>query len=203
MPTVIRNAKNCFWIDDVEVRRTGRYAHTGDCVTVEPTTERAAAGGDVSRLRLRPSAVLSMANETTYTVTPGYGMTWICPSLSSDESVWTQDVAFAEKQLAANGCKVWCIHLPYGSTTAVRNRDLCAAGADRTASVAFFTRAIRAVAPLKPKNVLVHCNQTLAFGDGSSAASLALSLHELQTVADEIGAHVCVENMSYLSLIHI
>ena len=45
--------------------------------------------------------------------------------------------------------------------------------------------------------MLVHCNQTLAFGDGSSAASLALSLHELQTVADEIGAHVCVENMSY------
>ena len=79
----------------------------------------------------------------------------------------------------------------------MRNRDLCAAGADRAASVAFFTRAIRAVAPLKPKNVLVHCNQTLAFGDGSSAASLALSLHELQTVADEIGAHVCVENMSY------
>lgn len=55
-----------------------------------------------------------MANETTYTVTPGYGMTWICPSLSSDESVWTRDIAFAEKQLAANGCKVWCIHLPYG-----------------------------------------------------------------------------------------
>lgn len=197
MPTVIRDVKNCFWIDDVEVRRTGRYAHAGDCVTVEPTTERAAAGEDVSRLRLRPSAVLSMANETTYTVTPGYGMTWICPSLSSDESVWTRDIAFAEKQLAANGCKVWCIHLPYGSTTAARNRDLCAAGADRAASVAFFTRAIRAVAPLKPKNVLVHCNQTLAFGDGSSAASLALSLHELQTVADEIGAHVCVENMSY------
>lgn len=197
MPTVIRDVKNCFWIDDVEVRRTGRYAHAGDCVTVEPTTERAAAGEDVSRLRLRPSAVLSMANETTYTVTPGYGMTWICPSLSSDESVWTRDIAFAEKQLAANGCKVWCIHLPYGSATAARNRDLCAAGADRAASVAFFTRAIRAVAPLKPKNVLVHCNQTLAFGDGSSAASLALSLHELQTVADEIGAHVCVENMSY------
>ena len=197
MPTVIRDVKNCFWIDDVEVCRTGRYAHAGDCVTVEPTTERAAAGEDVSRLRLRPSAVLSMANETTYTVTPGYGMTWICPSLSSDESVWTRDIAFAEKQLAANGCKVWCIHLPYGSTTAARNRDLCAAGADRAASVAFFTRAIRAVAPLKPKNVLVHCNQTLAFGDGSSAASLALSLHELQTVADEIGAHVCVENMSY------
>lgn len=197
MPTVIRNAANCFWIDDVVVRRTAPYAHSGDYVTVEPTTERGVAGEDVSRLRLRPSAVLSMANETTYTTTPGYGMTWICPSLSSDESVWAQDIAFAQKQLAANGCKVWCIHLPYGSTTAVRNRDLCAAGADRTASVAFFTKAIRAVAPLGPKNVLVHCNQTLAFGDGSSAASLALSLHELQTVADEIGAHVCVENMSY------
>ena len=51
---------------------------------------------------------------------------------------------------------------PPGSTTAARNRDLCAAGADRAASVAFFTRAIRAVAPLKPKNVLVHCNQGLS-----------------------------------------
>lgn len=197
MPTVVRNARNCFWIDDVEVRRTARYPHSGDYVTVEPTTERGAAGEDVSRLRLRPSAVLSMANETTYTTTPGYGMTWICPSLSSDESAWAQDIPAAEKLLAANNCKVWCIHLPYGSTTAVRNRDLCATGADRTASVAFFTKAIRAVAPLKPKNVLVHCNQTLAFGDGSSAASLALSLHELQVVADGIGAHVCVENMSY------
>ena len=197
MSTVIRNAKNCFWIDDIEVRRTSRYAYSGDYQTVEPTTQHGMAGEDVSRLRLCPGAVLSMANETTYTTTPGYGMRWICPSLSSDESVWIQHIATAEKLLAANGSNVWCIHLPYGSTTAVRNRDLCATGSNRTASVAFFTKAIRAVAPLKPKNVLVHCNQTLAFNDGSSAESLALSLHELQTVADEIGAHICVENMSY------
>ena len=117
--------------------------------------------------------------------------------LCKDQYLMDKFTSYSKKQLAANDCKVWCIHLPYGSTTAARNRDLCAAGADRAASVAFFTRAIRAVAPLKPKNVLVHCNQTLVFGDGSSAASLALSLHELQTVADEIGAHVCVENMSY------
>jgi len=50
MPTVIRDVKNCFWIDDVEVRRTGRYAHAGDCVTVEPTTELAAAVDEANAL---------------------------------------------------------------------------------------------------------------------------------------------------------
>lgn len=196
-PTVIRNAKNCFWIDDVEVHRTADYPFKGDFIPVEPTTELAASGADVSRLRLQPSSTLSMGSEISYVAAPGLGMKWISPALPSDESVWGQTITAAEKYLADNGCKVWCIHLPYGPRGDVRNRDLCAPDDDRAIAVAYFTKVIRAVAPLKPKNVLVHCNQTLAFDDGSSPESLALSLHELQTVADQIGAHICVENMSY------
>ncbi len=196
-PTVIRGAKNCFWIDDIELWHTAGYPYDDQWTAVEPTTQLGAVGEDVSRLRLQPSSTLSIGVRENYTTTSGLGMKWISPIVPSDETTWAAQFAAAEKLLTENGLKVWCMHLPYGARLAERNRDLCATGNARMVAVAYYTKAIRAVAALKPKNLLVHCNQTLSFDDGSSPESLAQSLHELQTVADQIGAHICVENMSY------
>ncbi len=194
----IRDVNNCFWIDDVEVRRTGVYPYDGDFEWVEPTTARGRAGEDISRMKLRPSAVMSMSEQTTYTMTGHYNMPWICPSMPKDKTLWTSTIEEARRMIAENGCKVWCVHMPYGERTSdPRDYDLCAPDQQRVTAVNYYTGVIRALAPLKPANVLVHCNQTLAFNDGSSVESMVQSLHELQLGADKIGAHLVVENMSY------
>ena len=201
-PSVIRNAKNCFWIDDIVVKEVSCEANNllKDAVLVKPTTEKGQPGEDISRLWLQPSFCTSINNVSIYSVSPSFGMDWMCGGLPSDETQWKAYVEEALRYRETYGpdAKIWCSHLPYGARGTTRNRDLCVPDESlRRQTVEFFKRAIRAIAPMKPANVLIHCNQTLLFNDGSTVESMVKSLAEIVPVADSIGAHIVVENMSY------
>ena len=201
-PTMVRNVKNCFWIDDIVVREVSCEGSdfVKNCKMVSPVTQKGNPSEDVSNIRLQPSFCTSINNSSIYSVCPSFGMDWMCGGLPSDESQWKSHVAEALSYRETYGpaAKIWCSHLPYGTRGATRNRDLCVPDeALRRQSVEFFKRAIRAIAPMRPANVLVHCNQTLLFNDGSSVESLVKSLAEIAPVADSIGAHLVVENMAY------
>ena len=201
-PTMVRNVKNCFWIDDIVVREVSCEGNdfVKNCKMVSPVTQKGNPSEDVSNIRLQPSFCTSINNSSIYSVCPSFGMDWMCGGLPSDESQWKSHVAEALSYRETYGpaAKIWCSHLPYGARGAIRNRDLCVPDeALRRQSVEFFKRAIRAIAPMRPANVLVHCNQTLLFNDGSSVESLVKSLAEIVPVADSIGAHLVVENMAY------
>lgn len=202
VPTLIRNAKNCFYLDDVVVRKLPSEGNSFLDISelVSPTTKKGKPGDDISRLRLQPSYCTSINNETTYKIAPSCHMDWMCGGLASDESEWEEQVgqALAMRAKYGDDAKIWCSHLPYGPRGTERNRDLCVPDENlRRQTVAFFKRAIRAIAPMKPANVLVHCNQTLLFNDGSTVESMVKSLAEIAPTADSIGAHLVVENMSY------
>ena len=202
VPTVIRNAKNCFYLDDVVVRKAPSEGNSylASSTLVRPTTEKGKPGEDISKLRLQPSYCTSIDNETTYKIAPSCHMDWMCGGIAMDESDWEAQIARAISYRAKYGddAKIWCSHLPYGPRGTERNRDLCVPDEDlRRQTVAFYKRAIRAIAPMKPANVLVHCNQTLLFNDGSTVESMVKSLAEIAPSADSIGAHLVVENMSY------
>ena len=201
-PQVVRNVKNCFFLDDVIVRRVSCEGNDllKDCILVSPTTEKGNPGEDISRLRLQPSFSTSINNSSIYSVCPSFKMDWMCGGLPSDESEWKNyvDEALRYRETYGPEAKIWCSHLPYGARGTTRNRDLCVPDeALRRQSVEFFKRAIRAIAPMHPANVLIHCNQTLLFNDGSTVESMVKSLAEIVPVADSIGAHIVVENMSY------
>ncbi|MBP3483326.1 MAG: sugar phosphate isomerase/epimerase [Alistipes sp.] len=202
MPTAIRNAKNIYYIDDLIIRRIP-YGYEGDYTVVEPTTEPGDPAEDISRLRLRVGSTMSLYDDAAYLSTRALGYTYISPGFGSKENAatayakWEADAKKYAEKARANGLKIWCMHLPYGNQTEERYYDLCAPDAEhRDSTVRYFSQLIRAAEALEPAYLLIHCNQTLKFSDGSSAASLAQSLYELQLVADEIGTQIAVENMS-------
>lgn len=198
LPSTVRGVDNVIYIDDIVVRDCSRTNMWPEALV--PTTAKGSPGGSSAQLRLTPSYASSVSNSDFYTVWPKMGMTWVAGSLPLDEAKWedTMSRAMALYDAAEVKPKFWSIHLPYGNRGTERNRDLCVPDeALHEASVAFYKKAIMTVAPLKPANVLVHCNQTLLFNDGSSADMMVRSLKELAPVADGIGAHLVVENMSY------
>ena len=199
---VVRNVKNCFFVDDIVVKAVDNEANRyADCAeTVFPTDVRGQAGADVTHLRLTPSYCTSCNNSHIYSICPVNGMVYMCGGLPSDEEEWDRVVREGLGYLEQYGNKgrLWSSHLPYGARGTERNRDLCVPDQDlHDKTVAFFKRAIAAIAPLRPVNVLIHCNQTLLFNDGSSADWMVKSLVEIVPAADAIGAHLVVENMSY------
>ena len=197
-PSSIRGVDNVFYIDDIVVRDCSGTAAWPK--PLPPMTTSGSASELPSSLRLVPSYASSVANGDFYTVWPKMGLTWVSGSIPMDESQWEEKMAKAMQlyEAAEPKPKFWSIHLPYGNRGTERNRDLCVPDeALHKKTVEFFKRAILAVAPLKPANVLVHCNQTLLFNDGSSADMMVRSLKELAPIADGIGAHLVVENMSY------
>lgn len=204
LPTVVRGVKNCLFLDDVVIRATASPVNeyiASTPVTV-PTTQKGSKGEKASDIRLQPSYCTGINSETIYSTCADMGMDWMCGGLPSDESQWetvvSQALAFRAKY--GDAAKIWCSHLPYGNRGTARNRDLCVPDPDlHKASVNFYKRAIRAIAPMKPANVLIHCNQTLLpeSVDGSSLDMMIQSLVEIVPVSDSIGAHIVVENMSW------
>lgn len=203
-PSVIRDANNAYFIDDLVVTRIPYDYDESDYVIVEPTTELGDPNEDVSRLRLRVGTTGSLTNDALFSGSAALGYTYISPGFGSKEnaaSAYNSWVASAEKGRAEadkHNRKIWCMHLPYGNQTEARYYDLCTPDEkERDSTVRYFATMIRAARVLQPKFLLVHCNQTLQFNDGSSAESMARSLYELQLVADEIGTQIAVENMSH------
>lgn len=203
-PSVIRDANNVFYFDDLVITRIPYDYDESDYTIVEPTTELGDPNEDVTRLRLRVGTTGSLTNDALFSGSAALGYTYISPGFGSKENAATAYntwVANAEKGRALadkHDRKIWCMHLPYGNQTEERYYDLCTPNEkERDSTVRYFSAIIRAARVLQPKFLLIHCNQTLQFNDGSSAESMARSLYELQLVADEIGTQIAVENMSH------
>lgn len=202
LPQVVKGARNCYFVDDIVIKKVNSDAnrYKDNSTRVSPTDQPAKAGENTSSMRLQPSFTTSIDNESLYSNCPGEGIDWMCGGISDDESLWATQISNALSYRAkyGDGAKIWSSHLPYGYRGTERNRDLAVPDpALHQKSVAFYKRAIRAIGPMHPKNVLIHCNQTLLFDDGSSADMIVASLVEIVPVADSIGAHICVENMSW------
>ncbi len=203
-PSIVRDANNVFYIDDLEITRIPYDYDESDYTIVEPTTETGDPNDDVTRMRLRVGTTGSLTNDALFSGSEALGYTYISPGFGSKENAvasYDKWVASAEQGRALadkHNRKIWCMHLPYGNQTEDRYYDLCAPGEkERDSTVRYFATMIRAARVLQPKFLLIHCNQTLQFNDGSSEESLARSLYELQLVADEIGTQIAVENMSH------
>lgn len=202
LPTTAKDVNNVVYFDDFEVRRADSQSNSllDASTLVEPTTDKGSASEDISSLRLMPSWTATLTSSSLYDVLPAMGITWVSGSMPHDEARWADflSAAVSLKEASDGRLKIWSIHMPYGYRSEARSRDLCVPDESLHAqTVAFFQRAIRALAPLHPANVLVHCNQTLMFNDGSSADMMVRSLTEIAPVADSIGAHLTVENMSW------
>lgn len=203
-PTVVRDANNVFYLDDFVVTRIPYDYDESDYTIVEPTTELGDPAEDVTRLRLRVGTTGSLTNDALFSGSAALGYTYISPGFGSKENATTaydKWVASAEKGHALaekHNRKIWCMHLPYGDQTEARYYDPCTPNEmERDSTVRYFSAIIRAARVLQPKFLLIHCNQTLQFNDGSNADNMARTLYELQLVADEIGTQIAVENMSH------
>ena len=203
-PTIVRGENNIFYLDDVVIRRIPYDYSEADYTIVEPTTELGDVNEDVSRLRLRVGTTGSLTNDALFSGSAALGYTYISPGFGSKENAaevydkWVASAKAGAELARKHNRKIWCMHLPYGNQTEERYYDLCSPDAKQLDSViSYFSTMIRAARELQPKYLLIHCNQTLQFNDGSSAESMAKSLYELQLVADEVGTQIAVENMSH------
>ncbi|MBQ7342071.1 MAG: sugar phosphate isomerase/epimerase [Alistipes sp.] len=203
-PTIVRDANNVFYLDDFVVTRIPYDYDESDYTIVEPTTELGDPAEDVTRLRLRVGTTGSLTNDALFSGSAALGYTYISPGFGSKENAATaydKWVASAEKGHALaekHNRKIWCMHLPYGDQTEARYYDPCTPDEkERDSTVRYFSAIIRAARVLQPKFLLIHCNQTLQFNDGSNADNMARTLYQLQLVADEIGTQIAVENMSH------
>ena len=203
-PTVIRNANNVYYLDDFVVTRIPYDYDESDYTIVEPTTELGDPNEDVSRLRLRVGTTGSLTNDALFSGSAALGYTYISPGFGSKENAvasydkWVTSAETGRALADKHNRKIWCMHLPYGDQTEARYYDLCnPVEEERDSTVRYFSTMIRAARALQAKFLLIHCNQTLQFNDGSSEESLARSLYQLQLVADEIGSQIAVENMSH------
>ncbi len=203
-PSIVRDANNCYFLDDLVIKRIPYDYDESDYIIVEPTTELGDPNEDVTRLRLRVGTTGSLTNDALFSGSAALGYTYISPGFGSKENAvasYNKWVASAEKGRAEadkHNRKIWCMHLPYGDQTEDRYYDLCTPNEkERDSTVRYFSTMIRAARALQAKFLLIHCNQTLQFNDGSSAESMARSLYQLQLVADEIGSQIAVENMSH------
>ena len=203
-PSIVRNANNVYYLDDFVITRIPYDYDESDYIIVEPTTELGDPNEDVTRLRLRVGTTGSLTNDALFSGSAALGYTYISPGFGSKENAveaYNKWVASAEKGRAEadkHNRKIWCMHLPYGNQTEDRYYDLCTPNEkERDSTVRYFSTMIRAARALQAKFLLIHCNQTLQFNDGSSAESMARSLYQLQLVADEIGSQIAVENMSH------
>ena len=203
-PSVIRDANNVYYLDDIVITRIPYDYDENDYIIVEPTTELGDPNEDVTRLRLRVGTTGSLTNDALFSGSAALGYTYISPGFGSKDnaaatySKWVSDAEKGRAEADKHNRKIWCMHLPYGNQTEARYYDLCTPNEkERDSTVRYFSTMIRAARVLQPKYLLIHCNQTLQFNDGSSAESMARSLYELQLVADEIGTQIAVENMSH------
>ena len=203
-PTVVRDANNVFYLDDFVITRIPYDYDESDYTIVEPTTDLGDPAEDVTRLRLRVGTTGSLTNDALFSGSAALGYTYISPGFGSKENAATaydKWVASAEKGHALaekHNRKIWCMHLPYGNQTEARYYDPCTPDEkERDSTVRYFSTMIRAARVLQPKFLLIHCNQTLQFNDGSNADNMARTLYQLQLVADEIGTQIAVENMSH------
>ena len=201
-PSVIRGVNNVFYLDDIVVRKSDCESNRilSETTQVMPVVHKGSETDNTENMRLMPTYTSSLSNTALYTSALDMGITHVSVGLPDDRSKWDGLVSEGVRHIAENGGRthIWSVHLPYGSRSSRRDRDLCVADEQlHRETVRFFTDAIRAVAPLHPDNVLVHCNQTLLFSDGSSGEMMVRSLAEIAPVADSIGAHLVVENMSY------
>jgi sugar phosphate isomerase/epimerase len=204
MPSVIRNGNNIYFIDDYVVTRIP-YGYTeDDYVIVEPTTELGGENEDVSRLRLRVGTTGSLTNDALFSGSDALGYTYISPGFGSKENAttaydkWVESARKGAELAKKHNRKIWCMHLPYGNQTEERYYDPCTPDEKQLDSmIRYFSAMIRAARELQPKYLLLHCNQTLQFNDGSTAENMPRALYELQLVADEIGTQIAVENMSH------
>ena len=203
-PSIVRDANNIYYLDDLVITRIPYDYDENDYIIVEPTTELGDPNEDVTRLRLRVGSTGSLTNDALFSGSAALGYTYISPGFGSKEnatatySKWVSDAEKGRAEADKHNRKIWCMHLPYGNQTEARYYDLCTPNEkERDSTVRYFSTIIRAARTLQPKYLLIHCNQTLQFNDGSSAESMARSLYELQLVADEIGTQIAVENMSH------
>ncbi|MBQ7517907.1 MAG: TIM barrel protein [Bacteroidales bacterium] len=198
-----KGVKNSYYIDDIVIRAedsaANRYVDSAE--TVYPTDKLGEAGADVSNLRLTPSFCSGCANAHIYSACPVNGMVYVCGGLPHEEEKWEEAVQNGLTYMAqwGNKAKLWSSHLPYGYRHLVgtERRDISSMTEQyRKEAVQFYKRAIEAIAPLHPVNVLVHCNQSLLNDGNSSKEQIAKSLAEISVFSDAIGAHLVVENMS-------
>ncbi len=203
-PSIVRDANNVFYLDDFVVTRIPYDYDESDYTIVEPTTELGDPAEDVTRLRLRVGTTGSLTNDALFSGSAALGYTYISPGFGSKEnaaeaySKWVESAEKGHALAEKHNRKIWCMHLPYGDQTEARYYDPCTPEEkERDSTVRYFSTMIRAARVLQPKFLLIHCNQTLQFNDGSNADNMARTLYELQLVADEIGTQIAVENMSH------
>ncbi len=203
-PTIIRDVNNVFYLDDFVVTRIPYDYDESDYTIVEPTTELGDPSEDVSRLRLRVGTTGSLTNDALFSGSAALGYTYISPGFGSKENAataydkWVASAEAGHALAEKHNRKIWCMHLPYGNQTEARYYDPCTPDEEeRDSTVRYFSAIIRAARVLQPKFLLIHCNQTLQFDDGSNADNMARTLYELQLVADEVGTQIAVENMSH------
>ena len=204
MPSIVRNANNIYFLDDLIINRIPYDYDESDYTIVEPTTELGAEGEDVSRLRLRVGTTGSLTNDALFSGSDALGYTYISPGFGSKENAataydkWVESARTGAELAKKHNRKIWCMHLPYGNQTEERYYDPCTPDEKQLDSmIRYFSAMIRAARELQPKFLLIHCNQTLQFNDGSTAENMPRALYELQLVADEIGTQIAVENMSH------
>ena len=202
-PETQKGVKNSYYIDDIVIRaeNTAANRYIDSAETVYPSDKLGEAGADVSNLRLTPSFCSGCANSHIYSACPVNGMVYVCGGLPHDEEQWAEAVQNGLSYMAqwGNKAKLWSSHLPYGyrHLLSEERRDISSTTEQyRKDAVAFYKRAIAAIAPLHPVNVLVHCNQSLLDDGNSSKEQIAKSLAEISKASDEIGAHLVVENMA-------
>ena len=172
-------------------------------IMIEPTTQNAPAGSDISKLQYYPGMQINVDDKTFTTrleevaaagfkyvelkIKYAYGM-----HNRTDEQV-NATFASMQQQLSDKGIIVWSIHLPYEDKNWT---SISAAESIRTQSVEYILRTLRLCAANFPtcKNYVLHASKSVS--PSKTAISQAhKSLMEMDEVAKQLGVRFCVENL--------
>lgn len=172
-------------------------------IMIEPTTQNAPVGSDISKLQYYPGMQINVDDKTFTTrleevaaagfkyvelkIKYAYGM-----HNRTDEQV-NATFASMQQQLSDKGIIVWSIHLPYEDKNWT---SISAAESIRTQSVEYILRTLRLCAANFPtcKNYVLHASKSVS--PSKTAISQAhKSLMEMDEVAKQLGVRFCVENL--------
>lgn len=172
-------------------------------IMIEPTTQNAPAGSDISKLQYYPGMQINVDDKTFSTrleevaaagfkyvelkIKYAYGM-----HNRTDEQV-NATFASMQQQLTEKGITVWSIHLPYEDKNWT---SISASESIRTQSVEYILRTLRLCAANFPtcKNYVLHASKSVS--PSKTAISQAhKSLMEMDEVAKQLGVRFCVENL--------
>lgn len=175
-----------------------------DITLIEPTTEIAPEGADITGLQYIPGMQINVADNTFSTrlaevVAAGFKYVELKIKYSygihnkSNDKV-SETFSSMQEQMEKAGITVWSIHLPYEdknwTSVSSTNESI------RKQSVAYILNALRLCAENFPtcKNYVLHASKSVS--PSKEAISQAhKSLEELDTAAQKYGVRLCVENL--------